>query len=177
MTESEFNRWLEGSHAACFPGVSGWMRGMSPPQRDGILKEWWRSLGRLTLTEANDASRALWHEGGCPYGDHPPAILRLAKEFRVLPPVDDDQGPRWEDMTDADKETARGVIADVIKSIGRPEPRPEPTPPPGGRRNYPATVAEAHEMLKGSAIGSYRIETIKDYAGRAKKERRKRGRK
>jgi hypothetical protein len=156
---------------------------MPEPERIGIMAAWWRTMRRVSYRDAQRASDTLWNQGGAPYGDHPVRLKQIIEQDRERHQPAPDMGVSWDDATDEDKAVARGVIADVIKSIGRPEPTAAAEPPEAHHRNYPATVEEARAMLKESAIGSYRIkesaigsyriETINQYAERMKRSRRR----
>jgi hypothetical protein len=122
---------------------------MPEPERIGIMAAWWRTMRRVSYRDAQRASDTLWNQGGAPYGDHPVRLKQIIEQDRERHQPAPDMGVSW------------------------PEPTAAAEPPEAHHRNYPATVEEARAMLKESAIGSYRIETINQYAERMKRSRRR----
>ncbi len=102
MTRDEFDNWLDGVHAGCFPGVAGWLRKMDASERAAVLAEWFNVLRFHPLPECEQASRELWNQESEPkgFGKHPIIISRMlrkkkherehaaAKKERWQPPVD-----------------------------------------------------------------------------------------
>ncbi|NQT39687.1 MAG: hypothetical protein HQ581_19475, partial [Planctomycetes bacterium] len=175
MTRREFDEWLK-THFACFPGVSGWLRNMPSPDRTALLKEWYASMKIVALPAAEEASRTLWHEGGCPYGETVPRIRGIIRASQEAFQPSPDPGPSLIEATPEERAeskaviaAARGALCKAASRVPDPPDLDEATPPDGKQlspRNYPATVEEARVMLKESAIGSYRIETIGQWAAR-----------
>ncbi len=119
MTREEFVDWLT-THCSCFPGLNAWLLSMIPNDKANLLGEWWGVLQIYPLPAAQEASRKLWEEGGCPYGDHPMAIRRLISAARRSDPVEfNDMGLNLRDATRAQRDEGREVIAAARAAICR----------------------------------------------------------
>ena len=185
MTHPEFNQWVR-KLGTFFPGFVAWLDTMRGRQKSDRMGEWWAIVRRAELKDAISATRQLWKDGGCPYGEIPPAVLRIIRDNRPVSydfPKNDDDPKRWQDMTEEDRATARGVIADVLKELGPrdvelPADRPRAVTPSGkwamGSRAC-ETVEDLREYAKTTAM-PMRIETMGQWCERQKRAKQPRGR-
>ena len=181
MTHPEFSGWLN-KLGSFFPSFTAWLMQMPPNQKNELLKEWWELLRREQYPRVQAASRQLWEDGGCPFGEIPPAILRIIRESRrESHEFADDSGPRWEDATDEEKAGARALVKDILRDLG---PRhlelsdkiPRAVVPVGrtalGNKEL-VTLDDMREHNKTTAAPC-RVETMAQYCQRIDKQKKRR---